>query len=689
MAKVKRRKSSVSARERRLRRAKAARQARRGARFEHELRRRYDELFGADTSADRAAEVWLERLDGGAVPVKLSRVLAATASEEHARAVATEMGRLSAGSVPALSLGADTAFQLDGDARRASALINRALDAAVGMPARVTLAEHLVELGRGADALTLVEQRLLDSPEDEDARRVYADALELAHWRLGDEAGRGPDDCPCWSGRSWSECCRDAERHALDRFADRRRLDSLSQAMRRFTALEADVCARVEAHVEEWLERAGEFTRDAADVSGALTHAAGEHAWMLGSEDQEGDDDAPLTLFAASRSASPEDAAAARRWLEHCEYGLWQVSDPTPSPGVWMVDLVTSRRRYVAIAPEHLEGMGRWTVLLGALVAIDGVWRTPETLVPLGPAEADRVAELAEEFVCHLLSAESGEDIKRPSRNRWREEPAGVLAAQTQSPIHEVASFVSMVVATSMPELLAFVAELRARTPQLVNTDKDTICLINATVRVSDPQTVVERLADHPDLEQRDEELTWWGREMDEFERAGTEAEVRALMRTQGEEFDPSMMAGPQRWIRGRVKACEGGLEIDVNSRERLARFLDVLRELGEQPEVCKQLAIDPTQDLPQRRAGHLLSVGGSVESQATWLAYFPDQPLPALDGRTPREAAHRERDAARLEAVLRELEHDADILAGRGMPAPDIDLLREELQAPVSAWLY
>ena len=96
---------------------------------------------------------------------------------------------------------------------------------------------------------------------------------------------------------------------------------------------------------------------------------------------------------------------------------------------------------------------------------------------------------------------------------------------------------------------------------------------------------------------------------------------------------------------------------------------------------------IDPAQDMPQVRAGQLLSLGGSHESQAAWLQHFPDQPLPALEGRTPREAARRPQDAARLEALLRELEHDADVVVSRGMPAPDIGQLRGELTAPASAW--
>ena len=114
MAKVKRRKSSVSARDRRVRRARGAREARREAQSERELQHRLDELFGADTPPERAAALWLDRLDGDPVPVKVSRMFAVAASAEHAKAVSAAIDRLAPRSVAALTLAADIAFQLDG-----------------------------------------------------------------------------------------------------------------------------------------------------------------------------------------------------------------------------------------------------------------------------------------------------------------------------------------------------------------------------------------------------------------------------------------------------------------------------------------------------------------------------------------------------------------------------------------------
>ena len=56
------------------------------------------------------------------------------------------------------------------------------------------------------------------------------------------------------------------------------------------------------------------------------------------------------------------------------------------------------------------------------------------------------------------------------------------------------------------------------------------------------------------------------------------------------------------------------------------------------------------------------------------------DERVPALGGATPRTASRREQTRPRLEAVLREFEHDAHVLARAGRPAPDLDRLRAEL---------
>jgi hypothetical protein len=343
MAKTKQ-KSNKSTREKHAARAKTARGARRRAGAEGEARRRIDELFAEETPVERSAALLIERVGDGPVPTGIARFFAVAGSEERTRTVA-----------------ADVALEFEGDVRSASALLDRALAAVEDEDDRIMLAAHLLEVGRAAEALAILEPLLSERPDNEYAEAVRADALELACRRIHPPAdaedGAAPDECPCWSGRAWSDCCRPAEEFELERFGDRGRLYGLREAMFRFTSTEPAVGAAVADDVARWLDGAGAESREESEFEGFARMAA-EHAWLIGAEEEAGDGfdlDAPLALFAADPGTSAEDAAAARRWLSHCRYGLWQVVDADAAPGVWLRDIVSGVRRYAAIGPEQLE----------------------------------------------------------------------------------------------------------------------------------------------------------------------------------------------------------------------------------------------------------------------------------------------------------------------------------------------
>jgi hypothetical protein len=74
---------------------------------------------------------------------------------------------------------------------------------------------------------------------------------------------------------------------------------------------------------------------------GGIVRLAIEHAWSLDDGDEEvepepeiEESDAPLALLAGDPGTEPALARAARNWLRTCSYGLWQVADPEPAPGV-------------------------------------------------------------------------------------------------------------------------------------------------------------------------------------------------------------------------------------------------------------------------------------------------------------------------------------------------------------------
>ncbi len=90
------------------------------------------------------------------------------------------------------------------------------------------------------------------------------------------------------------------------------------------------------------------------------------------------------------------------------------------------------------------------------------------------------------------------------------------------------------------------------------------------------------------------------------------------------------------------------------------------------------QSLIDPRQDLAWP-AGSRAWPGGSAEPQDGWEKQWLDERVPALRGRTPRQAA-QSKERVLLEALLRQFEYEADLLAANGQTGVDTEWLRREL---------
>lgn len=662
---------------------------------------------------EQAAALVLERLGRDRpAPLGSVEVFAKAGSEGRARAVAEEVGRLAPGSVCALSLAADVAFRIDGDRARAGALLEQARSLAGAGGGDVLLAARFLALGRLADALELVRPLLVADPGDPEASEMYGVAIAAAHERalawVGGDDEEHPGRCPCGSGRAWLECCSWREEDALLEFGGREEFEALCQALAEYVEYSPPLAAAVALSLGEWW---AELDLEEDELVGdrelglaveerqreeleALARLGLEHAWLIadsGDEDEDEDEACPLGVFAADSATPPALAAAARRWLEHCHYGLWQVADATPAPGLWCTEILTGVRCYVAIPDEQGQGLARWGVLLGALIPDGPVWRSGGALVVLRPSEADMLAELVEQMV----EVVAGELAGRPTRRRrqqrlpraGRQRPFGVLVHVSEPAPVEVADLYSKVVSGGLAGLIGEVRAWRASGPKLANTDGDPLCLITAFVEVADPAAVVAALTASPDFEQQDKEdrFSWWGRELTNPEHASTRAEVEAQLKGVGSV--DAIEEGPTRWLRGQLRVRSGGLLLEVNSRARLKRFQTLLAELGVEASVREQTVFDPALDLPPIRRSAPLPFGASVEAIDAWLSHWPDEPLPALAGLTPRRAATRPVQRPVLEALLREFEHDADLLDRHRLPTPDLAALRADLDMPVETW--
>ncbi len=547
-----------------------------------EARRELQELFAPETPAEQVADVLVESFDERPAPPGIVLRLAAD-GPQRAREVVQAVTELAPDSVLALAMQAELALTVDEDRERADALIDAALDAEMAPEGYVLLARLLLLADRAMEALELVEPDMLEDPEDEPAQEVQALALERLHER--EQAG---------------ETLSGAERAVLEQFSDRDALYELREALVAYVNELPELQGRIAETAGLWLGELGEELTetfvplevgggggngdsdpdahgdrdpgggddeddddDLAARADVLVRMAVEYAWILDGDEEEDAERPPeraaghthewspdepeigepsssiLELFGSDPQTPQELSSAAGDWLASFTYGLWQITDPVGSPGVWLTNLASGVSHYTAVPSEQLEQLSPWSVLAGALIALDGIWRTTGTLIPLRPSEADIATEMVRRYTNDLARELTGKR-RRPRRKRPEAiEPHGVLIEEVGPVPPEIADLMSQVLGLTLPSIATAI---------------------------------------------------WDQRE-----------------------------AGPMRsWA----------------SRE----------------------AID------------------------AWLTHWPDEHVPALGGLTPRTAAARAKQRPRLEALLREFEHDVYKLARAGEPAPDIARLRAEL---------
>jgi len=253
--------------------------------------------------------------------------------------------------------------------------------------------------GHPGEAIELAEPYLRDHLEDQDAAFVYAVMLQEA-------AGLAEPG--------------ERERAALERFADRSGLAEVKRAVVAFMGRTgwgelvknraADTLALVpgkrlsQAANKECAALAFETA-----VRGAEEGIEGLTAKQLLELYRSGHRPATaLTAFAADPETPPVLARRASDWADHAHYGLWQLMNPSSKPGVWGLDLASGTRRYLQFPPDALDDAARWTVWLGGVVPVDGVWRVTGTGIMLSPVEGDAVAETISQAVEKLIMTTSG-----------------------------------------------------------------------------------------------------------------------------------------------------------------------------------------------------------------------------------------------------------------------------------------
>ena len=396
----------------------------------------------------------------------------------------------------------------------------------------------------------------------------------------------------------------------------------------------------------------------------------------------------PLRAFAADPATAGELAARASEWDRHVRFGIWQVGEPETAPGVWCTELVSGMRRYTQFPAAALDGAAPWSVWLGALVPTDGIWRSTGNGIWLSPLEGDAVAEYAEQAVWHVLEELSGmprDRLPEPGEIRFGQaEPYCVRWETGEEPEPEFGENISPVIARLTTVLASRVWWKRSVPVALTNTDGDPMMLIDATVTVSGD--VTGRLSARSDFGEeeggQDGQLVWWG---DQVTGASDEPVVMHFDQDGSAHLlDPAEDA--ERLVLGRVTPDRDRVRVQVNSRRRPTRLLQILADIGAEPEVAGQAQSEPSLDF----AWGPVPDGASPARE--WEKAWLDQSVAVLDFRSPRHSAASAAEgstaeALRLESLLRQLEYQAGLAAARGERPIDTEWLRTELglTAPLS----
>lgn len=647
----------------------------------HAVQARLSRIYDPETSAAELAVLLGEHYQGVPVAGLLASALLREGSSLARLQDAAEL-ILSSQDAPALTAltFAAAVAGAAGDAGEEQRLIAQALaaaDEAADPDVRLEVVDFISTSGHAAEAVELLEPRLKEAPDDDFASDLYGVAIERAYAtaRADETAAR--------------------ERAAVDRFADRTDLVALRDAVGAFldgTELGEAVRAQVTEELSETDDL--DWSPEGRVAFGKL---AEELAWLTvnpGQDEDKTPDDTgdlladdnpagvPLLAFAADPSTPSALAARALAWHEHIHYGLWRIENPVPAPGLRCTDIVSGTERYVEFPAGAAARLPRWTVWLGGIVPVDGVWRSTGAGVRLSPAEADAVAESIDEAALGMLQALAGEPEVPPTPIPFgHAKPHGVYADDQEPVSAEMTGMMGKVAGAMITGIVADVHRYRATPPAIANTDGDPMCLISATIAVE--EGTAGQLAARPDFDRDSGEpdrVTWWGALIPDGQRKAMMAEAMAQLRDEGHQ-DVETSGGPQRWVRGVLRVRGREITVEVNSRQRLTRLLDVLRKVGGNPVVTSEKRIDPAQDFAWP-VGQRAAQGGAAAAAEGWEKFWLDEKVPALLGRTPRQAA-RGRERPYLEAMLRQFEYEAGLLAADGKTGIDTAWLREQLDMP------
>jgi hypothetical protein len=453
------------------------------------------------------------------------------------------------------------------------------------------------------------------------------------------------DPCPCGSGKKYKRCCLEKDAPAPGAWTAGERDSALASLMRfaRRAGLDGD---RAAAELTFWGKRLAKLTeaeaREAVDSEESRLFF---YEWFVFDCPLHGGGTVVERFLARDGGGL---RSGERRYLERMRLSHlrpYEVQAVRLDEGLDLLDLWANKRVRVRerLATRQLVP---WDVLAARVI--------------LGP-EGEPVLDGSP----YLYPARDKELILRVLRRLGR-------SVRPKLPRRDEPTFfksIGMVFHDLWLELVA-----RRPLPTSVTAEGDEVVLCRAVFDVRDRAALEAALANHPELEREDDgSYAWLAEKADE---AGFRRGFGRFVLEKGRVVLETMSR--QRAERGRalLEAAAGpAVAYRATSSESVARALERRRA---RPGARDRRPAAPEDEVPPEVAAEVLR-GFYERHYRGWL----DEPLPALDGRTPREAAGLKSARPKVIALLKDMENHSARERLEGRPAYDFGWMWGELGLP------
>ncbi len=524
--------------------------------------------------------------------------------------------------------------------------------------------------------ITLMREQALSDEVDELSAEVEAPESPPSEWL---RVGRN-EPCPCGSGNKFKKCCLPAVREAAAAEVEAGSVDADPGDTGLIDKAVSFAHSRHRAEVESAL---GEFT-GILRLAGAFDSGDDEPVrlqsvfidWLLfGRRGSEGRTLGEEFARVRSEKLTADQLLLLKASIEG-KFSVYEALEVYPEEGMRLRDIFRGGVFEVR-EKTATRSLAKWD-LMGCRV---------------GPME-DHYVVTGDVFPIPMVERGS---VEKYVKRKTREAVKGGQVGDVDEFLERKGFLVAGYVRGKIDKML------RQPMPTLVTSEGDRYCRCVARYEVTDADATVRALEADPCIEEEPDAGTK-GRAFAWYMSPGLEKELRA-----GEHVGPAMssveeMAGPREAgageegpvrIFGLLSLRAGNLTLEAHSLKRLAFGKARLAEMLGENVRHKVDTIEDQEPLLEDakevrlRAG-AESPGGGISPEAAREAVmsyldehysqWPDTSLPALDGKTPRQAARTKTGRRKVNEVLKTMENSAGHAALKGQPAYDFSRIREEL---------